>query len=301
MNRRFFVASLTALALGVNAGRASDLYKGIGGDFVGSDFTRPKVVSYKLPDLMPTKLEPFKGTLTINYYISSGSGSEVFRAEMKDIKSRVGSFFGAYDVRSRFVESKSRLKKYSQPDNVGIEFLASADELADRVKEMIERPLDPDKHDAFYVGAKRVALIRPGKRFVKRVDSPKEYNDNVSMLIANRVAHELLHALSLLHYNVFEERDIVPEISGRRIPNIMNGARLIENNGEPGQKFIFDNSSLSLGQGLEDAQVAQMHSFLRGGNPFLAFKESNYDIGRFVQQTAKVNGLTIRAASMNQE
>lgn len=300
MNRRMFIAGLVGLALGTKVCAGNDLYKEIGGDFVGSSFSSPKKVSYKLTDLMPAKLEPFKGVLAINYYVSPGSGSEVFRAEMKDIKSRVGNFFEMYGVRSRFVESKSRLKKYSQPDNVGIEFLASTEELVGRVKEMIGRPLDFEC-DAFYVGAKRVALIRPGKRFAKRADSPREYNNNVSMLIANRAAHELLHALSLLHYNVFEDRDIVQEISNKSVPNIMNGARLIEENGEPGQKFIFDNSSLSLGQGLEDVQVAQMHSFLRGGNPFLAFKESNYDIGRFVQQTAKANGLTIRAVSMNQE
>jgi len=295
-----FVAGLAGLAFGALASRGNDLYKGIGGDFVGTSFSSPKKVSYKLPDLMPAKLEPFKGVLTINYYVSLGSGSEVFRGDIKEIKSRVGAFFEAYNVRSRFVESKSRLKKHSQPNNVGIEFLASSDELVGRVKELIDRPLDFEC-DAFYVGAKRIALIRPGKRFVKREDSPREYNDNLSMIISNRATHELLHALSLLHYNVFEDRDIVPEISNNGVPNIMNGARLIESNGEAGQKIVFGNSSLPLGQGLEERQVAQMHSFLRGGNPFLAFKESNYDIGRLVQQTAKANGLTIRASSMNQE
>jgi|SRR3989339_945333 len=265
MDRRQFLTSLSALALASNAYPQS-LYPD-GKAFVGEGlFEKP--ISYKIQDLSPEKYKSFQGVLTIDYYISPKPETEFFRDNIQDITSKFQDFFSQYNIKTRMSKSRTPLSKHSSANSIGIEFHNPLDFIS-RINSLVKSNDIYSRYSGCYIARQRIAFLRAGKEFTD------------TKITANRAMHELLHSLSLIH------------------PDSFNNSAPKDNIMSPGpiEELEFDSSSL--GQSLSKEQVSQMHSFLNGENVYRAFKASDFNIASFALKIRDVNSLAINPSSLN--
>jgi len=285
MNRRAFISRLATLAFGAVASADNDLYKGIGGPFVGSGFTFSSKgkESYKLQDLMPTDTpSSFGKKLNIHFCFDSGAGG-FYRRNLVQIKERMNVFYAKHGLSVEFFEDEKLFKGFDNFGDFGVEILKDEKSFKERKYKLTGKRATLEEHAGASSPKQRVVIVRGD---VFETVSFRQTPIKGIMAAACLNVHEIFHTAGLFHPDLFIYSPIEENVDGLRNVMLSFGA----------DKYPIVTSDSAIGADVTPRQINQFFEYLTGreSKNYKALKECGFDLSLLVQRIADVNKLERR-------